>query len=212
MSMSHRLTEFVRLYAWSGHTINQAEADWIKQRIRDDYRRVKVRLARNLSYLDIDTFGGIGFNLHDFWAEYQEQYGTMWTRYNIDGITPADVIVKDALAQGYQCRYGFDEVRVESFDRRDVRKLIQPGGYLALNDGLPGETNHRIMDVEPAWVATFFDKAVVKGEQRVELVWRGHRVHLAENVVTDGRWVWRHTCEDTWDNCVDPDFLAFQGQ
>ena len=53
-------------------------------------------------------------------------------------------------------------------------------------------------------------EADVVGERRVELLWRGQRVHRAEHVVDGDRWIWRHDCEDSWDNCVDQDLLAFE--
>ncbi|MBC6462341.1 hypothetical protein [Actinomadura sp. HBU206391] len=117
--MSNITTDFVRIHAWAGHSIDRDEAEWITERLLSDrgsyWVPVNIHLASDRSHVDIQYGGGKSIGMVDFWDDYGDQYDAVWTRRS-DPAHRWDIIWRGGPNTGYRkarfCRYVFDEVRV----------------------------------------------------------------------------------------------------
>jgi hypothetical protein len=116
--VSNIFTDFVRLYAWEGHEITPAEADWIVEQLLGDrgsyWVPVTIQLADNQEYVDIQYGGGKSVGIVDFWDDFGGQYDAMWVRAELGDGAPDKIFCGDPNDEWpyRSCAYGFDEVRV----------------------------------------------------------------------------------------------------
>ena len=132
--MSNIVTDFVRLYAWAGHRIDRAEAEWIGERLlsaRGSYWvPVTIHLAPDLSHVDLQYGSGKGTGMVEFWDDYGDQYDAVWTR-SFDPAHPYDLIWRGGPNTGHRtarlCEYASDEAGVTGPAGEPTRRSKTPG-------------------------------------------------------------------------------------
>ncbi|MFF2552517.1 hypothetical protein ACFVUS_16045 [Nocardia sp. NPDC058058] len=128
--MSNIFTDFVRVYAQTGHSIQHSEAEWIAAMLidfaRGDHRSVGsywvpvwFRVAEDMSYADIQYGSGKSLGMMDFLDQLNaERYRAVWVRHYDEGGDQDVIACHYPDDEGRFCRYGFDEVRVSSAGAR----------------------------------------------------------------------------------------------
>ncbi|GAB4585766.1 hypothetical protein [Nocardia sp. IFM 10818] len=126
--MSNIFTCFLRVYAAHGHRIDRREAEWIAAAVSsndgDPWRStdgsywvpVHYRVQDGGGYVDIQYGDGKGIGLEHFIDDsYTEtRYRALWRRSHNEGSDEDVVARRDVVDEGRVCRYGFDELRVET--------------------------------------------------------------------------------------------------
>lgn len=176
--MSNFWTEFVRVYAQSGHRIYEAEAQWITWMLLGPcgsyHVPVRVRRDPRGRYVDIQYGSGKSSDTVDFCLDHVggPRYSTIWGRcYRAEDCE--EVIWQGDVNDGPRryCRYGLDEVRVITADGRRSTAIDAPwqpapngswqlktaGSYRTGNDRTAGVGHSAVPTIAPVDV----DAAVV---------------------------------------------------
>jgi hypothetical protein len=117
--MSNISTAFVRIYARRDDRIDQVEARWITSILlgeRGSYHvPVWIRLSPLGDHVDVQYGSSKSAGLLDFCDYHIGGYEAIWGRSFYDG-GDEDMIWQDHARDGQMrfCRYGFDEVRVQT--------------------------------------------------------------------------------------------------